>query len=145
LIVRVVPSESFGAALQYFSGSKAHNVRLREIAVKAKLKLNEYGLFDDDTPIAGAVEEEIYQKRHIAVGIPSMYGRYKEQRFDSLRLTFRLESLARVLFEEMVAGLNLDAKGGQRLGQLRLAHAPSPRNRNDPIGRAGVLDPDTSG
>jgi DNA polymerase (family 10) len=60
--VRVVPPESFGAALQYFSGSKAHNVRLREIAVKAKLKLNEYGLFDDDAPIAGAVEAEIYEK-----------------------------------------------------------------------------------
>jgi DNA polymerase (family 10) len=60
--VRVVPPESFGAALQYFTGSKAHNVRLREIAVKAKLKLNEYGLFDDDTAIAGAEEDEIYRK-----------------------------------------------------------------------------------
>jgi DNA polymerase (family 10) len=60
--VRVVPPESFGAALQYFSGSKAHNVRLREIAVKAKLKLNEYGLFRGDERIAGAVEKEIYAK-----------------------------------------------------------------------------------
>jgi len=60
--VRVVPPESFGAALQYFSGSKAHNVRLREIAVKAGLKLNEYGLFDGDARLAGAVEEEIYAK-----------------------------------------------------------------------------------
>jgi DNA polymerase (family 10) len=59
--VRVVPPESFGAALQYFSGSKAHNVRLREIALKAKRKLNEYGLFDKDTRIAGAAEEEIYR------------------------------------------------------------------------------------
>ena len=60
--VRVVPAESFGAALQYFTGSKQHNVRLREIAVKGKLKLNEYGLFDGDTPLAGATEEEIYQR-----------------------------------------------------------------------------------
>ena len=60
--VRVVPAESFGAALQYFTGSKQHNVRLREIAVKAKLKLNEYGLFQGDEPIAGATEEEIYAK-----------------------------------------------------------------------------------
>ena len=52
--------------------------------------------------------EEIYRKRHIAVGIPSLYGRYKEKRFDSLGMTFRIESLAKVLFEEMVAGLNLD-------------------------------------
>jgi len=60
--VRVVPQESFGAAAQYFTGSKEHNVRLREIAVKKKLKLNEYGLFRGDKIIAGPVEEEIYQK-----------------------------------------------------------------------------------
>jgi DNA polymerase (family 10) len=60
--VRVVPPESFGAALQYFTGSKPHNVRLREVAVKAKLKLNEYGLFRGDHMIAGATEEEIYKK-----------------------------------------------------------------------------------
>jgi len=60
--VRVVPQESFGAAAQYFTGSKQHNVRLREIAVKAKLKLNEYGLFKADKMIAGPVEQEIYQK-----------------------------------------------------------------------------------
>ena len=60
--VRVVPPESFGAAAQYFTGSKAHNVRLREIAVRAKLKLNEYGLFKGEKMIAGAVEEEIYTK-----------------------------------------------------------------------------------
>jgi DNA polymerase (family 10) len=60
--VRVVPEKSFGAAIQYFTGSKQHNVRLREIAVKAKLKLNEYGLFKEDKMIAGAVEEGIYRK-----------------------------------------------------------------------------------
>ena len=60
--VRVVPRESFGAAAQYFTGSKQHNVRLREIAVKLKWKLNEYGLFKADKMIVGSVEEEIYQK-----------------------------------------------------------------------------------
>jgi len=60
--VRVVPAESFGAAMQYFTGSKAHNVRLREIAIKAGLKLNEYGLFKDDDMVSGAVEQEIYEK-----------------------------------------------------------------------------------
>lgn len=60
--VRVVPQESFGAAAQYFTGSKAHNVRLREIAVKAKLKLNEYGLFEGGKMVAGPKEEDIYQK-----------------------------------------------------------------------------------
>jgi DNA polymerase (family 10) len=60
--VRVVPQDSFGAAAQYFTGSKQHNVRLREIAVKAKLKLNEYGLFKGDKMVAGPVEEDIYHK-----------------------------------------------------------------------------------
>jgi len=60
--VRAVTKESFGAAAQYFTGSQQHNVRLREIAVKAKLKLNEYGLFKGDKMIAGRTEEEIYRK-----------------------------------------------------------------------------------
>lgn len=60
--VRVVPTESFGAAIQYFTGSKQHNVRLRAIAVKARLKLNEYGLFEDEKRIGGATEQEIYEK-----------------------------------------------------------------------------------
>jgi len=60
--VRVVPQESFGAAAQYFTGSKQHNVRLREIAIKANLKLNEYGLFKAERIVAGPVEEEIYQR-----------------------------------------------------------------------------------
>ncbi|MFN3347128.1 MAG: PHP domain-containing protein, partial [Candidatus Bipolaricaulaceae bacterium] len=60
--LRIVPAESFGAALQYFTGSKAHNIRLRERAVARGWKLNEYGLFDEqDRLIAGRTEEEIYQ------------------------------------------------------------------------------------
>jgi DNA polymerase (family 10) len=60
--VRVLPDESFGAALQYFTGSKQHNVHLREMAVKAKLKLSEYGLFRGKKMIAGTAEEQIYNK-----------------------------------------------------------------------------------
>jgi DNA polymerase (family 10) len=60
--VRVVPQAGFGAAAQYFTGSKAHNVRLREIAVKAGLKLNEYGLFRAGKMLAGATEKDIYEK-----------------------------------------------------------------------------------
>jgi DNA polymerase (family 10) len=59
--VRVVPGENFGAALQYFTGSKQHNVRLREMAVKAGLKLNEYGLFKGEELLAGTNEETIYE------------------------------------------------------------------------------------
>ncbi len=61
--IRVVDEESYGAALAYFTGSKAHNIRLREIAVKAGLKLNEYGVFreKDNRKIGGKTEEEIYE------------------------------------------------------------------------------------
>jgi DNA polymerase (family 10) len=59
--VRVVPPESYGAALAYFTGSKDHNVALRETAIKKGLKLNEYGLFKGAKQIAGKTEEEIYK------------------------------------------------------------------------------------
>jgi DNA polymerase (family 10) len=61
--LRVVDKESFGAALAYFTGSKEHNIKLRELAIKKGYKLNEYGLFDkNNKKIAGKTEEEIYQK-----------------------------------------------------------------------------------
>lgn len=58
--LRVVPAESWGAAMQYFTGSKEHNVTIREIAVKKGWKLSEYGLFEGERVIAAASEEEIY-------------------------------------------------------------------------------------
>ncbi|HEX4773166.1 MAG TPA: DNA polymerase/3'-5' exonuclease PolX [Bryobacteraceae bacterium] len=62
--VRAVPSESFGAAMQYFTGSKEHNVVLRTNAIKQGLTLNEYGLFglSDNQLVAGRTEEEIYSR-----------------------------------------------------------------------------------
>lgn len=60
--MRAVPKESYGAALQYFTGSKAHNVRVREIAKKLGYKINEYGIFRDEKRIGGKTEEEIYEK-----------------------------------------------------------------------------------
>jgi len=60
--VRVVKPESFGAALQYFTGSKEHNVKLREKGVRRGLKINEYGVFrvKDEKRVAGRTEEEVY-------------------------------------------------------------------------------------
>jgi DNA polymerase (family 10) len=58
--LRVVPEEDFGAALLYFTGSKAHNVALRGLARRRGLKLNEYGLFRDGRRLAGRSEEEVY-------------------------------------------------------------------------------------
>lgn len=61
--LRVVEPESFGAALQYFTGSKAHNIKLRELANEQGYKINEYGLFriKDNKKVAGKEEEEIYR------------------------------------------------------------------------------------
>jgi DNA polymerase (family 10) len=64
--LRVVPEESFGAALMYFTGSKAHNIALRRIAQEKDLKLNEYGLFRDKATVAGRSEESVYK----ALGLP---------------------------------------------------------------------------
>jgi len=62
--LRVVSSSSFGAALQYFTGSKEHNIKMRSIAIKKGYKLNEYGLFNkkNDRYIVGKKEQEIYNK-----------------------------------------------------------------------------------
>lgn len=60
--IRVVPEKSYGAALQYFTGSKEHNIVLRKIAMDKGLKLSEYGLFRGEKMIAGNKEEEIYEK-----------------------------------------------------------------------------------
>ncbi|MEO0094618.1 MAG: DNA polymerase/3'-5' exonuclease PolX [candidate division WOR-3 bacterium] len=60
--IRIVDKKSYGAALQYFTGSKAHNVKLRSIAVSKKWKLNEYGLFEGTRAIAGEDEESVYKK-----------------------------------------------------------------------------------
>jgi len=61
--LRVVEEDSFGAALAYFTGSKAHNIKLREMAVKRGLKINEYGIFreEDDRKLGGEKEEDIYR------------------------------------------------------------------------------------
>jgi len=61
--LRVVEPKSWGAAMHYFTGSKAHNIRMRERAIRQGLKLNEYGLFDaNDKYVAGVREEEIFEK-----------------------------------------------------------------------------------
>jgi len=59
--LRVVKKESFGAALQYFTGSKEHNIATRRIAIKNKLKLNEYGVYRNNKQIAGKNEKEVYK------------------------------------------------------------------------------------
>jgi DNA polymerase (family 10) len=74
--LRVVEEASFGAALQYFTGSKEHNIKLRDIAKKRGLKVNEYGLFKGDRKVAGRTEEEIYE----ALGLDCMPPTLREDR-----------------------------------------------------------------
>ncbi|MHA1909746.1 MAG: DNA polymerase/3'-5' exonuclease PolX, partial [Candidatus Thorarchaeota archaeon] len=59
--LRVIPTESFGAGMQYFTGSVDHNVKLRGIAIKMGMKLNEYGLYKGEKKVAGETEEDIYE------------------------------------------------------------------------------------
>lgn len=70
--LRVVPEASFGAALQYFTGNKDHNVLLRKIAIKHSYKLNEYGLFKGRKQVAGVTEESIYKALGIRMPIPEL-------------------------------------------------------------------------
>ncbi|MGW1744255.1 DNA polymerase/3'-5' exonuclease PolX [Streptomyces sp. NPDC002092] len=76
--LRVVPPDSWGAALQYFTGSKAHNIRTRELAVHQKLKLSEYGLFDVESgkKIVSETEEEVYAR----LGLPWIPPTLREDR-----------------------------------------------------------------
>ena len=72
--LRLVAAESAGAALQYFTGSKAHNIALRDRAIQRGFKLNEYGLYriDDDRVVAGETEESIYEALGLAYVPPEL-------------------------------------------------------------------------
>jgi DNA polymerase (family 10) len=72
--LRVVKLDAWGAALQYFTGSQAHNVATRQLAVKKKLKLSEYGLFDAETDqlIVSRTEEEVYERLGLQWVPPAM-------------------------------------------------------------------------
>ncbi len=76
--LRVVPPEVWGAAMLYFTGSKAHNIRIREIAVRKGLKLNEYGLFRAKSGrlVVAATEEEVYER----LGLPWIPPTLREDR-----------------------------------------------------------------
>ncbi len=74
--LRVVPPASYGAALMYFTGSKAHNIRMRNRAIDKGFKLNEYGLFKGNRAVAGATEEEVYA----ALALPWIAPELREDR-----------------------------------------------------------------
>ncbi|MGM0682245.1 MAG: DNA polymerase/3'-5' exonuclease PolX, partial [Thermodesulfobacteriota bacterium] len=74
--LRIIPEESYGAALHYFTGSKAHNIAIRKIAMDQGLKINEYGVFQDGEQLAGATEEDLYRK----IGLPYIEPELREDR-----------------------------------------------------------------
>ena len=88
--LRVVAPEAFGAALQYFTGSKDHNVRLRTIARDHELKVNEYGVFRGEELIAGATEEDVYAALGLAFVPPEIRENQGEVELASLGRVPRL-------------------------------------------------------
>ncbi|MEM6980659.1 MAG: DNA polymerase/3'-5' exonuclease PolX, partial [Planctomycetota bacterium] len=78
--LRLVAGDQFGAALQYFTGSQAHNIHVRRIAGENGLKVNEYGVFrvDDDTRVAGTTEADVYA----AIGLPVVPPELREDRLE---------------------------------------------------------------
>jgi len=74
--LRIVPPASYGAALHYFTGSKAHNIAVRTLGVRRRLKINEYGVFRGARRIGGASEEEVFK----AVGLPWIPPELRENR-----------------------------------------------------------------
>ncbi len=74
--LRAVGKESYGAALHYFTGSKAHNIEIRKIAIEKGMKVNEYGVYKDNKRIAGKTEEEVYK----AVGLCYIEPELRENR-----------------------------------------------------------------
>jgi DNA polymerase (family 10) len=101
--LRVVPEKSFGAAMQYFTGNKDHNVELRKIAIKKGWKLNEYGLFDkNNKQIAGKTEEEIYKK----LGLDWMPPEMRENRGEiELALEHKLPKI--IEYDEILSDLQM--------------------------------------
>ncbi|MFF8811451.1 DNA polymerase/3'-5' exonuclease PolX [Streptomyces pactum] len=98
--LRVLPPDSWGAGLQYFTGSKAHNIRVREIAVRQKMKLSEYGLFHarSGKKITSGTEEEIYAR----LGLPWIPPTLREDRGE-IAAALRGE-LPRLVAEEDIRG-----------------------------------------
>jgi DNA polymerase (family 10) len=74
--VRVVPAAAFGSALHYFTGSKAHNIAVRRMAMARGLKLNEYGIFRGERRVGGRTEDEVFA----AVGLPLIPSELREDR-----------------------------------------------------------------
>jgi DNA polymerase (family 10) len=112
--LRVVAEESYGAALHYFTGSKAHNIAVRYIAQKQGLKINEYGVYRDKTRIAGESEESVYR----AVGLSYIPPELRENRGEiAMARAGRLPQL--VEFADLRGDLHAHTKATDGYNTLR--------------------------
>lgn len=111
--LRVVAPESFGAALCYFTGSKEHNIRIRELAIKKGLKVNEYGVFRDGERLGGQTEEEVYD----ILGLPYIPPELREDAGEiEAALKRRLPNLVRR--EEIRGDLHVHSRFSDGTGSL---------------------------
>jgi len=116
--LRFLPPESYGAALLYFTGSKDHNVKIRGLAIKKGLKINEYGVFKKEKMIAGKSEEEIYN----LLGIDFIPPELREDRGEvELGLTGKLPDL--IEYDDIKGNLHTHTKysdGNNSIKELTL-------------------------
>jgi DNA polymerase (family 10) len=144
--LRVVPEESFGSALHYLTGSKAHNIAVRRLAVERGLKLNEYGIFRGKRRLGGATEEEVFA----AVELPWIEPELREDRGEleaaragTLPRLVRLEDLrgdlhAHTEASDGTSDIAAMAAAAERLGHEYLAITDHTRSARV----AGGLDPE---
>ena len=112
--LRIVDESEYGAALQYFTGSKAHNIKLRGLAKDKGLKISEYGVFRGEEKIAGRVEEEVYD----ALGLPRIPPELREDRGEiELALEGRLPEV--VGYKDIKGDLHVHSNWSD--GQVTLA------------------------
>ena len=112
--LRIVDESEYGAALQYFTGSKAHNIKLRGLAKDKGLKISEYGVFRGEEKIAGRVEEEVYD----ALGLPWIPAELREDRGEiELALEGRLPEV--VGYKDIKGDLHVHSNWSD--GQVTLA------------------------
>lgn len=119
--LRVVEEDSFGAALAYFTGSKAHNIRLREMAMKRGLKINEYGVFDQktDKKIAGKEEKDIYR----VLDLPDIHPELRED-MGEIEAAIRGDLPKLVKIKDIKGDLHVHSKwsdGSHTLEELAIA------------------------
>lgn len=110
--LRVVPEKSYGSALQYFTGSQAHNIATRRMAIDKGLKLSEYGIFKGGKHIAGKTEEEVYKM----LGLPYIAPELREDQGEiDAGLQGKLPKL--VELKDIKGDLHVHSNWGEALGE----------------------------